>query len=442
MHALDENVALHDAVDARLPPLRMATIGLQHMLVMYAGAIAVPLIVGGTLRLSKPELAALVDADLFACGLATLLQCIGFGGIGIRLPVVMGVTFASVGPIEALANAHVGLRAIYGAVIASGAFGLAIAPVFGRLLRFFPPVVTGTLIATIGLTLLGVGIGWAGGGVGASDFGAPRHVLAALLVLAVIVLVTRFASGFLASIAVLLGLAAGFAATIVSGGATFDGVAAAPAFDLVRPFRSGLPQFDIGAVVSLCIVMIVTMVESTGMFFALGELCDRPVGRRDLVRGLRADGAGALIGGCFNPFAYTSYSQNVGLVGMTGVRSRWAVATSGVFLIVLGSFPKLATIVASIPPAVLGGAGVAMFGMVAANGIKILANAGFSERHNALIVAVSIGIGLIPLVAPTMLNGLPAWAAPFAHSGITLAAVTAVSLNALYNGAGVRQRAR
>ena len=163
---------------------------------------------------------------------------------------------------------------------------------------------------------------------------------------------------------------------------------------------------------------------------------------RTLVRGLRADGVGAIIGGCFNPFPYTSFSQNVGLIGMTGVRSRWAVATSGVILIVLGLFPKLATVVASIPAAVLGGAGIAMFGMVAATGIKILSGARLSERHNLLVVAVSVGIGMIPLVSPTMFAQLPNWTAPFAHSGITLAAFTAVLLNALFNGNGEAEPAR
>jgi NCS2 family nucleobase:cation symporter-2 len=427
-----------DPIEQVLPPAQMAAIGLQHVLVMYAGAIAVPLIVGGALHLPKNQVAALIDADLFACGLATLLQCIGIGGIGIRLPVVMGVTFACVGPIVALAGAHLGLPAIYGAVIASGVFAIAIAPAFSALLRFFPPVVTGSVIATIGITLLAVGIQWAGGGIGSPSFGAPVNLFLAAVVLAAIVLIVRFSRGFWSNVAVLLGLAIGFAAAIPFGLVDFSGVAQAPAFDIVRPFRFGLPRFDVAAIVSLCIVMLVTMVESTGMFLALGELCERPVDRRTLVRGLRADGVGAVIGGCFNPFPYTSFSQNVGLIGMTGVRSRWAVATSGAILIALGLVPKLATVVASIPNAVLGGAGIAMFGMVAAGGIKILAGAGLGERHNLLIVAASIGIGMIPLVAPTMFDRLPAWVAPFAHSGITLAAVTAVGLNLIFNGGGKR----
>jgi NCS2 family nucleobase:cation symporter-2 len=430
-----------DPIEAVLPPAQMAAIGLQHVLVMYSGAIAVPLIVGSALHLPKAQLAALVAADLFACGIATLLQCIGMGGVGIRLPVVMGVTFASVGPILALADAHVTLPAIYGAVIVSGVFGIAIAPAFSRLLRFFPPLVTGTVIATIGITLLQVGIDWAGGGVGSPQFGAPVNLGLAALVLAAILLIGRFARGFVANVAVLLGLIVGFTVAALLGRVDFAGVASAPLVDIVRPFRYGLPQFDLPASISLCIVMIVTMVESTGMFLALGEICGRPVDERALVRGLRADGAGAIIGGLFNPFSYTSFSQNVGLVGMTGVRSRWAVAVSGAILIALGLAPKLATIVASVPQPVLGGAGIAMFGMVAASGIRILADARLGERQNLLVVAVSIGIGMIPLAAPAMLDHVPGWAAPFARSGITLAAVVAVGLNALFNGTAAKPRA-
>jgi xanthine permease len=427
-----------DPVEEILPPGRAIAIGVQHVLVMYAGAVAVPLIVGAALQLRKDELAALIDADLFACGIATLVQCIGFRGVGIRLPVVMGVTFASVGPIVAIGHSSRDLPAIFGAVIASGVFAIAIAPVFGRLLRFFPPVVTGTVITTIGLTLLGVGIRWAGGGEHAKRFGAPIDLALAALVLLSIVAIDRFGRGFARNIAVLLGLAVGFAAALPFGLVDFSAVADARAIDIVRPFRYGLPHLEFAAIVSLCIVMLVVMVESTGMFLALGDLCERPVDRRALVRGLRADGVGAALGGCFNPFPYTSYSQNVGLVGMTGVRSRWAVSVSGGILVALGLFPKLATVVASIPSPVLGGAGIAMFGMVAANGIKILARADLSDRHNLLVIALGIGAGMIPIVAPTMLANLPTWSAPFANSGITLCAVTAVALNAFFGGARSR----
>jgi NCS2 family nucleobase:cation symporter-2 len=423
-------------VDAVLPPGQMFLIGLQHVLVMYAGAIAVPLIVGGALKLPKEQLALLINADLFACGIATLIQCIGVWKFGIRLPVVMGVTFAAVGPLVAMASAGLGVQVMFGAVIVAGLATLLVAPVFSRLLRFFPPVVTGTIIAVIGITLLRVGITWAGGGVGAKPFGALGNLSIALVVLIAILAVNKYLRGFWANISVLLGLAVGFLLALPLDKVNLSGVADASWFAIVLPFWFGMPQFEIGSIISLCLVMFVVMVESTGMFLALGEVTKRPVTPADLTRGLRADGLSTVIGGIFNTFPYTSYSQNVGLVGVTGVRSRWVVAVSGVILIALGLVPKLATLVASIPQAVLGGAGIAMFGMVAATGIKILSRVDFENRNNLLIVAVSIGAGMIPLVAPTFFDEFPVWTKSLTHSGITLTAIVAVALNAFLSGGG------
>src|SRR6266480_1764568 len=376
-------------VDLVLPAGPMLAVGLQHVLVMYAGAIAVPLIIGGALKLPKDQVAFLINADLFACGIATLIQCLGVWKFGIRLPVVMGVTFAAVGPMAAMATSGVGITGIFGAVIGAGVFTVLVAPWFGKMVRFFPPIVTGTIIAVIGITLLRVGVTWAGGGVGNKNFGAPEYLGIAAVVLAVILLLNRFARGFVANIAVLIGVA------ITAGMVTFAGVTESDWFAFVYPFRFGTPTFDISAVVSLCIVMIVVMVESTGMFLALGEICDKKIGPAELGRGLATDGLGTIIGGVFNTFPYTSFSQNVGLVGMTGVKSRYVVAVSGAILIAFGLFPKMGAVVASIPQPVLGGAGLCMFGMVAATGIKILARVDYGPRHNLLIVAVSIALGMI-----------------------------------------------
>ena len=423
-------------VDAVLPPGQMFLIGLQHVLVMYAGAIAVPLIVGGALKLPKDQLALLINADLFACGVATLIQCIGIWKFGIRLPVVMGVTFAAVGPLVAMASAGLSVQVMYGAVIVAGIVTMLIAPVFSKLLRFFPPIVTGTIIAVIGITLLRVGITWAGGGAMAKPFGAIGNLSIALVVLIAILAVNKYLRGFWANISVLLGLIVGFLLALPLDKVNLSGVADASWFAIVLPFSFGFPEFEIGSIISLCLVMFVVMVESTGMFLALGEVTKRPVTPSDLTRGLRADGLGTVIGGVFNTFPYTSFSQNVGLVGVTGVRSRWVVAVSGVILIALGLIPKLATLVASIPQAVLGGAGIAMFGMVAATGIKILSRVDFENRNNLLIVAISIGAGMIPLVSPTFFDEFPVWTKSLTHSGITLTAIVAVALNAFLNGGG------
>jgi xanthine permease len=431
-------------VDEKLPLLRLIALGLQHVLVMYAGAVAVPLIIGGALELPKEQIAFLINADLFACGVVTLIQSVGMWKFGIRLPVMMGVTFAAVGPMVAMAgNPDLGILGIYGAVIGAGVFTILVAPFVSRLLPLFPPVVTGTIIAVIGISLMQVAVYWAGGGRGNPQFGHPLYLGVALIVLISILLITKYVEGFFGNIAVLLGLIIGFLVAMVLGEVTLAGLADVKWAAVVYPFAFGIPRFDLVAVLTMCIVMVVVMIESTGMFLALGELTGRSIGEEDLTRGLRTDGLGTLIGGVFNTFPYTSFSQNVGLVGVTGVRSRWVCATGGVILLLLGLFPKLAHVVASIPPFVLGGAGIVMFGMVAATGIKILMAADLqTNRHNLFIIAISIGVGMIPLVADKFFSQMPHALDPLLHSGILLAALSAVVLNLYFNGAGSLAEAR
>ena len=394
-------VASTHPVDEVLPFGQMLAVGIQHVLVMYAGAIAVPLIIGAALKLPKDQVAFLISSDLFACGLVTLIQCIGIWKFGIRLPVIMGVSFAPVGPMVAMANSGAGLTGIFGATMAAGVFAILIAPFFGRLMRFFPPIVTGTIILTIGFTLFPVAINWAGGGRGSPTFGDPRNLLIAAVVLLAILVINKYLKGFLANISVLLGMVIGFLIALPMGFVDFSGIGQAAWFAPVRPFAFGMPTFNIAAIASLCLVMVVIMVESLGMFLALGDLARRPVSRDDASRGLRTDGLGTLIGGIFNTFPHSSFSQNIGLVGITGVRSRWVVVVSGVLLMLLGLLPKLSNFIASIPVVVLGGAGIAMFGMVAATGVKILSKVNYESKNNLLIVAISLGVGSIPLAAPT-----------------------------------------
>ncbi len=446
-------------VDEVLPVPRLLVLGLQHVLVMYAGAVAVPLIIGRALKLPPEDVAYLISADLFACGLATLVQCIGFPGVGIRLPVMMGVTFASVGPMISMAlSPDIGLLGIYGSVISAGIFGILAAPFISRLLPLFPPVVTGTIILVIGISLMRVGINWAGGGQptlppklvdGAMvafpnpGYGQLQGLGISLFVLLFIIGLIRWGSGFLANVSVLLGIIAGAVLASVLGVMHFEKVAAAAWGDIVIPFRFGIPQFHLVPILTMCIVMIVVMIESLGMFLALGEMTGKTIDRDALSRGLRADGVGTLIGGIFNTFPYTSFSQNVGLVSVTGVRSRWVTITGGGIMLLLGLLPKLAALVEAVPLVVLGGAGLVMFGMVAATGARILTAVDFkNNRFNLFVVAISVGFGLIPLAAPGFFHNLPSNLQPLLESGILLCAVVAVILNAFFNGLGSSASAR
>jgi uracil-xanthine permease len=464
----DSPAARVHPVDERLGLLRLAVLGLQHVLVMYGGAVAVPLIVGRALGLTPAQVAMLISADLFCCGVVTLIQSLGVTRhVGVRLPVMMGVTFAAVGPMVAVANVNggpEGARAIFGALIGAGLVSTVLAPVMGRLLRFFPPVVTGTIIVMIGINLMRVGIGWAMGGPASSaqapdvdalramlavghgglrsvpmidnpNYAALDHLAVAALVLVVILLVVRYLRGFLANIAVLVGAVTGCAVAVAMGEMTFEKVAGAAWFGFVPPLAFGMPTFDIMLIGTMSLVMIVVMIESTGMFLALADITGRPLSRAALTAGLRVDGIGTLIGGLFNTFPYTSYSQNVGLVSVTGVKSRWVCVAGGAIMIVLGLLPKLAALVESVPLFVLGGAGLAMFGMVVASGIRILSAVDFrGNRHNLYIVAIAVGIGMIPQEAPRWTHHMTHAVRPLLESGILLTSIAAVVLNLFFNG--------
>lgn len=477
-------------VDEKLPWGRASALGLQHVLVMYAGAVAVPLIVGRALNLPADQVAHLISADLFVCGLVTLIQALGATQwFGIKLPVMMGVTFAAVAPMISMAQAtggHAGAGLIFGAVIGAGILSMLLAPVVSRLLRFFPPVVTGTIIAVIGISLMRVGINWIfGNPVGPTApsvvnpdhvkwlaeaqaaAGAPGSSLPPVpkgfavvptvpnpkyadltgvgisgLVLLTILLIARYGKGFFANISVLLGIVVGGLVTAAMGLMDFHKVAQAEWFNLVLPFEIATPVFDPVLILTMTLVMIVVMIESTGMFLALGEMTGKTVSQAELTRGLRTDGLGTLIGGIFNTFPYTSFSQNVGLVAVTGVKSRWVCVAGGVILVVLGVLPKMAALIESLPTVVLGGAGLVMFGMVAATGIRILSTVDFQgNRNNAMIVAVSIGVGMVPLVAPNFRQWMPHAIHPLIESGILLASLTAVLLNVFFNGGRADQGA-
>lgn len=429
-----ENSKTKHPVDEMLPGGKLFLYGLQHVLAMYAGAVAVPLIIAAAAGLTKAQTAFLINADLFTCGIATLIQTIGFWKLGIRLPVIQGVTFAAVTPMVLMAKSG-GMPMIFGSVIIAGIVTFLIAPFFSKLIRFFPPVVTGSVITVIGVSLLPVGVNWAAGGVGNKQYGSLTFLAVAGIVLLAILLINKYFRGFIANIAVLLGLLVGLVIALPLGLVDFSGVGTAAWIGIDTPFFFGTPVFDIGSIIAMILVMLVVMVESTGDFLAIGEMVEKEIVEEDLTRGLRADGLSTMLGGIFNAFPYTAFAQNVGLVGLTGVKSRFVVATSGFILVVMGLFPKLATIIASLPNAVLGGAGIAMFGIVAASGIRTLSKVEFDKNpQNLFVVAISVGVGLIPLVAPDFFKMFPDWSQTIVHSGITLGSLTAIILNAFFNG--------
>lgn len=429
-----QNNQLKHPVDEMLPFGQLFTYGLQHVLAMYAGAVAVPLIIANALGLSKEQLIYLINADLFTCGIATLIQTLGFWNMGIKIPIIQGVTFAAVTPMIIIGKTH-GLTGIYGSIIVAGIVTYLMSPYFSRLIRFFPPVVTGTIITIIGVTLMPVAVRWAAGGnPAAKDFAAFPYICMAFVTLVLVLFFYRYFKGFLSNIAVLLGLISGTIIASAFGMVNFAQVPKAAWFGITTPFAFGMPTFDFASILAMVLVMLVVMTETTGDCIAVGEIVEKPVTQDDLTRCLRADGFSTMLGGIFNSFPYTAFAQNVGLVGLTRVKSRFVVAAAGAILVVLGLFPKLAAIIAAIPSPVLGGAGIAMFGMVAASGIKTLSKVQFDGTHNIMVVAVSMGVGMITLAVPNFYHNFPSWAQVILHSGITAGSVAAIILNAVLNG--------
>jgi len=426
--------ATRHPVDQVLPPGRLIPLGIQHVLIMYAGTVAVPIIVGGALKLDTHTIGLLVNADLFVAGVATLIQSIGIGKImGIRLPVVAGATFSAVTPMILIGSKY-GLPAMYGAMICSGVFGLLIAKPFSKVLKFFPPVVTGTVITAIGLSLIGAAAGLiAGNDTTAKNYGQMRNIVLAACIILLIILINRFFRGFVSQIAVLLGLIIGTIAAFPLHMTNFSAVRSAAWLGLARPLRFGAPEFKAAAIISMCIVILVTYTESTADMLAVAEAVDKPVSDSDIARGLATDGFSALLGGFMNSFPDTAFAQNVGLVTMTRVRSRWVVAVAGALLFMLGLVPKLGEIVASIPQPVIGGAALVMFAMVSAVGIRTLQRVPFADTNNLLVVATSLGVGLLPVVAPKMYQQFPNNFQVIFGSSITSTVIVVFLLNLFFN---------
>lgn len=423
-------------VDEVLPPTRTLAYGVQHVAAMYAGVVAPPLIVGEAIGLRPLQLTLLIGASLFTAGLATILQSLGVWKIGARMPFVNGVTFGSVAPILAIVAQQSGdnpLSVVYGSVLIAGVLAFLAAPYFSRLVRFFPPVVNGTVITLIGLSLMPVAINWiAGQDTEAPDYAAPGKIIVGAITFALVLLLNRFLSGFWNRIALLIGLLAGTLIALPFGLVDTSTFSSAPLFNLPIPFELGTPAFSLSATISICIVMVVAMMESTADMIALGEIVDRPADEKTIAAGLRADGAGSALSAVFGGFTCSAFAQNIGLVALTRVRSRYVVAAGGGVLVLLGLFPVVGAVVSLVPQPVLGGAALVLFGSVATSGVRTLSKCDLGDPFNSLIVAGALGIGLIPVVAPDFYAAFPDSLRTVLDSGISTGCIAALGLNLLF----------
>ncbi|MTI67274.1 MAG: purine permease [Firmicutes bacterium] len=424
--AVDKGLEIEYEINDK-PPLRIAIpLAIQHLVAAFSGIVAVPLVVGGVLGLDVEKMTFLVNATLFMAGVATVIQSYGFGPVGARLPCVMGTDFTFVGPSIAVGSS-LGLPGIFGATMI-GAFTEVILSRFIKpLMKIFPPVVTGTVVSLIGLTLIPVSIDWAAGGVGAESYGSLRNLFLAGAVMIIIIVLNQWGNGFFSAGSILIGIICGYIISIPMGLLNTSAITDASWASFPTPFKYGI-KFDLPAILCFIPAYLVTTVESVGDLMAVGEASNHDMESKDLSRGLLADGVGSFFAGIFNAGPNTSFSQNVGVIPLTGVASRFVVALSGVILILTGLFPKLGALVSIMPNPVLGGAGIMMFGMIAVGGIKILKQVNFTRR-NSLVVAIALGLGLAVVVRPDILKNFPEWARTIFESGITTGTVAALILN-------------
>lgn len=411
---------------------KILSLGIQHMLAMYGGAVIVPLIVGGAVGLKGTELALLVSIDLAACGVATLLQAWKNRFFGIGLPIVMGCTFTAVSPMMIIGKSY-GMPGICGAILVAGLVVLIFSTFFGKIASLFPPVVVGSIVMIIGITLIPVAVSNLGGGVGAKGFGSVQNLTLGFGVLVLIILMNRFFKGFMQTISILLSIVIGTVAGYFMGLVDFSSVSGSAWFSLIHPFSFGMPTFHADAIVAMSIVGIVSMIETTGVYLALSEICGQPIGEKAMQHGYRAEGLAILVGGLFNAFPYTTFSQNVGLVQMTRVKTRAVTIVCGIMLVLLGLIPKIGAVTILIPNAVIGGATLAMFGMVIASGVRMLGKTDFSRQENLLIIACSVGVGLGVTVQPDLFAKFPKLIQILTNNGIVSGSFTALILNLIFN---------
>ncbi|CAM3145003.1 xanthine permease [Lactobacillus bombicola] len=414
---------------------KAAVLGLQHLLAMYSGAVAVPLLIGTALKFNAEQMTYLVSIDIFMCGLATLLQLITNRFFGIGFPVILGCAIQAVAPLQMIGRKF-SINDMYGAIIIAGIFVILIAGVFAKIKKFFPPVVTGTLITTIGLTLIPVAIQNMGGGnATAKDFGSSQNLLLAFCTMFIILALEIWTKGFLQSISVLIGLISGTLIAACLGLVSFAPVITASWFHLPQLFYFGAPHFEWSSSLTMIIIALVSMVESTGVFFATGDLIKHQVSEDDLKKGYRAEGLAQILGGLFNAFPYTTFSQNVGLLQLSGIKTKRPIYWAAGLLMTMGLLPKIGALVTIIPTPVLGGAMLVMFTMIAVQGIKTLVQVDLSNNNNILIIAISIGLGLGVTIYPQFFHNLPATIQLFLNNGIVITSLSATILNLLLNDA-------
>ncbi|MBR0573645.1 MULTISPECIES: nucleobase:cation symporter-2 family protein [Pasteurellaceae] len=403
-------------------------LALQHLLAAIGGIVAVPLVIGNVLKLSTEDTIVLVNAALLVSGIVTIIQCRGIGHIGIRLPAVMGTSFTFVAAALAIGFSDAGVGGILGSSLVASLVMIIGSFFMPHIRKLFPPVVTGTVVMMIGLSLIPVAVDWfAGAQVGDPNYAEPKNLMMATFVLVIVVTLVQWGRGIFSAAAIVIGMMIGYITALCLGWVDFSGVKSAQFFAIPQPLHFGL-SFPISGIIGMSIAYLVTIVESSGNFLALGDATKTEVTPQQFKQGILAEGLGSALAAIMSTTPFSTFSQNIGLITLTGVASRYVVALTGVLLVLAGLFPIFGALIVSIPLPVLGGAGIIMFAMIIAAGIQMLNNVERTSR-NGLIIAIAIGGGLAVTTRPELLGKLPAFFKEIFGSGITVGAVLALSLN-------------
>ena len=396
------------------------------MRILLAGIVVVPLVIAGTLGFDSAMTTALISASILASGIATIVQARGVGKVGSRVACIMGTDFTFVSPAISVGQT-LGMAGIVGATILGSFFEIILSYFIKPLMKLFPPIVTGTVVCLIGLTLLPVSIDWAAGGSGAADYGSLRNLSIAMLVMIITLILNRYGKGMLSSASILIGMTIGYLICIPLGMVDFSAIKEASWFSMPKIFQYGV-VFDWKAVLAFIPAYFVTTIETVGCLKAIGETSNIEMDEKKVGSGVLADGVGSIIGATVGSFSNTSFSQNVGLISLTKVASKYVAVMAGIILVILGLFPKLAGLINGIPQPVLGGVGIVMFGTVAAAGIKTLSRVKLTDR-NLLIIATSIALGLGVTFRPEVISALPEGLQMIFASGISTGTIVALILN-------------
>ena len=426
-------VQKENVFDEKVDLGKKIVLGFQHVLAMCPGSIAVPLIIGNAINLDAKAIAFLVSANLFTSGIAVIIQVLGLGkSIGSRLPIMLGSSFAPLGPMILIGSEY-GINTMFGSIIGAGVLMFIISFFMDKILKLFPKVVVGTFVTLIGISLAPTAIKDLAGGEGSATYGDIKNLLLGLLVLLTVVLIERYGKGMFKALSLIIGIIGGTIIAAFLGMVDITPVIEADVFRIVTPFEFGMPEFKLGSIIIMTIFCIINMIQYIGVFSVLDEVTGNVTDNKTKIRGLKAQAVSQIFSGAFNSVPSTMFNENVGVINLTKVKSRSVIVTAGIILILLGIFPKVAAIITVIPKPILGGVTLALFGVITSAGLSMLSSLDFFEDNNFTIIGTSIAVGVGATFAPQIFERLPETLNMLCSNGLFMVSVTSISLNLILN---------